>query len=150
VPLLEMTDGLQSKAARMQDVDLEVKQLRETLAEYDEKFRQVRNQGRMQNEIYYLILFNNYYLGNECGSIVFVLSFSRNNKCSLFFIFFPLLRRFLMGGGIYKTLARFALVFFWYILIIRNICMALQTTNKFLKNQVFNKKKILKKIDAVV
>jgi hypothetical protein len=49
-----------------------------------------------------------------------------------------------------KTLARFALGFFWYILIIRNICMALQTTNKFLRNQVLNKTKILKKIDAVV
>ncbi|KZR99942.1 Uncharacterized protein APZ42_003982, partial [Daphnia magna] len=45
VPLLEMTNGLQAKAARMQDVDLEVKQLRETLAEYNEEFRQVRNQG---------------------------------------------------------------------------------------------------------
>lgn len=41
-----MTSGLQSKAARMHDVDLEVKQLRETLAEYNEEFRQVRNQGR--------------------------------------------------------------------------------------------------------
>ncbi|KAK4029424.1 hypothetical protein OUZ56_022416 [Daphnia magna] len=46
VPLLEMTNGLQAKAARMQDVDLEVKQLRETLAEYNEEFRQVRNQGK--------------------------------------------------------------------------------------------------------
>lgn len=41
-----MTNGLQAKAARMQDVDLEVKQLRETLAEYNEEFRQVRNQGK--------------------------------------------------------------------------------------------------------
>jgi hypothetical protein len=49
-----MTNGLQSKAARMQDVDLEVKQLRETLAEYNEEFRQVRNQGRTPKEIYYI------------------------------------------------------------------------------------------------
>lgn len=41
-----MTNGLQAKAARMQDVNLEVKQLRETLAEYNEEFRQVRNQGK--------------------------------------------------------------------------------------------------------
>ena len=46
MPLLELTIGLQTKAARMQDVDLEVKQLRETLAEYNEEFRQVRNQGK--------------------------------------------------------------------------------------------------------
>lgn len=52
-----MTNGLQSKAARMQDVDLEVKQLRETLAEYNEEFRQVRNQGRTPNKnLLYLIL----------------------------------------------------------------------------------------------
>ena len=44
-----MTNGLQSKVAKMQDVELEVKQLRETLAEYNEEFRQVRNQGKQLN-----------------------------------------------------------------------------------------------------
>lgn len=50
-----MTNGLQSKLARMQDAEMEVKQLRETLAEYNEEFRQVRNQGR--NKITWFISF---------------------------------------------------------------------------------------------
>jgi hypothetical protein len=57
VPLLELTIGLQTKAARMQDVDLEVKQLRETLAEYNEEFRQVRNQGKKNQHFLFLFFF---------------------------------------------------------------------------------------------
>jgi hypothetical protein len=71
-----MTNGLQSKAARMQDVDLEVKQLRETLAEYNEEFRQVRNQGRTPNEIYYLISFLFLFLEVNKG-VYYVCSFYR-------------------------------------------------------------------------
>lgn len=41
-----MIGNLQSKVIRLQDVELEVKQLRDTLAEYNEEFRQVRNQGK--------------------------------------------------------------------------------------------------------
>ena len=46
VPFLELIGPLQSKASRLADVELEVKQLRDTLAEYNEEFRQVRNQGK--------------------------------------------------------------------------------------------------------
>ena len=46
VPYLDMIGNLQSKVIRLQDVELEVKQLRDTLAEYNEEFRQVRNQGK--------------------------------------------------------------------------------------------------------
>jgi hypothetical protein len=47
VPLLELVSNLQSKVARLQDTELEVKQLRDTLQEYNEEFRQVRNQGKV-------------------------------------------------------------------------------------------------------
>ena len=47
VPLLELVSNLQSKVARLQDTELEVKQLRDTLQEYNEEFRQVRNQGHV-------------------------------------------------------------------------------------------------------
>lgn len=46
MPFLEATVTLQGKASKLADVELEVKQLRETLAEYNEEFRTVRNQGR--------------------------------------------------------------------------------------------------------
>lgn len=46
VPCLELIGPLQTKASRLADVELEVKQLRDTLAEYNEEFRQVRNQGK--------------------------------------------------------------------------------------------------------
>ena len=46
MPFLELIGPLQSKASRLADVELEVKQLRDTLAEYNEEFRQVRNQGK--------------------------------------------------------------------------------------------------------
>ncbi len=42
----------------MQDVDLEVKQLRETLAEYNEEFRQVRNQGKKQLNFHIYFFFS--------------------------------------------------------------------------------------------
>jgi hypothetical protein len=76
VPLLELTIGLQTKAARMQDVDLEVKQLRETLAEYNEEFRQVRNQGKKNQHFLFLFFFLAlYYLNFFMGMlIVFVRS----------------------------------------------------------------------------
>ena len=46
MPCLELIGPLQTKASRLADVELEVKQLRDTLAEYNEEFRQVRNQGK--------------------------------------------------------------------------------------------------------
>ena len=46
VPCLELIGPLQTKASRLAEVELEVKQLRDTLAEYNEEFRQVRNQGK--------------------------------------------------------------------------------------------------------
>lgn len=46
VPFLEATATLQAKASKLADVEMEVKQLRDTLAEYNEEFRTVRNQGK--------------------------------------------------------------------------------------------------------
>ena len=59
VPLLELVSNLQSKVARLQDTELEVKQLRDTLQEYNEEFRQVRNQGKVHflSVIFYYFFF---------------------------------------------------------------------------------------------
>ncbi len=57
VPLLELVTNLQSKVARLQDTELEVKQLRDTLQEYNEEFRQVRNQGKVHFFVYYFFIF---------------------------------------------------------------------------------------------
>ena len=58
VPLLELVSNLQSKVARLQDTELEVKQLRDTLQEYNEEFRQVRNQGKVHFlSVIFLLLF---------------------------------------------------------------------------------------------
>ena len=56
---LELVSNLQSKVARLQDTELEVKQLRDTLQEYNEEFRQVRNQGKVHflSVIFYYFFF---------------------------------------------------------------------------------------------
>lgn len=45
VPVLEYAQQLQKKAHRVQDLEIENKQLRETLDEYNHEFAEVKNQG---------------------------------------------------------------------------------------------------------
>lgn len=52
-----MIGTLQAKVARLQDTEVEVKQLRETLADYNEEFRQVRNQGKRTDDALLFFLF---------------------------------------------------------------------------------------------
>ncbi|XP_076348050.1 homeobox protein cut-like 1 [Tachypleus tridentatus] len=45
VPALELFQSAQQKALRVQDLEIENKQLRETLNDYNEEFKEVKNQG---------------------------------------------------------------------------------------------------------
>lgn len=45
MPVLEYAQQLQKKAHRVQDLEIENKQLRDTLDEYNHEFAEVKNQG---------------------------------------------------------------------------------------------------------
>lgn len=47
--VLEYASQLQKKAHRVSDLEIENKQLRETLEEYNHEFAEVKNQGNLSN-----------------------------------------------------------------------------------------------------
>jgi rRNA pseudouridine-1189 N-methylase Emg1 (Nep1/Mra1 family) len=47
VPQLEVVNQLQKKAVRLNELELENKQLRDTLEEYNQEFASIKNQGSL-------------------------------------------------------------------------------------------------------
>ena len=56
VPALEYALQIKKKAQRVQDLETENKQLRDTLAEYNHEFAEVKNQGDKTKMLFRLML----------------------------------------------------------------------------------------------